>query len=374
MKNLRIGLLALLCSFALSMGRGQPPTSEAEPTPSLSHIHEFHKLVSFEPDGTTCSAIYRFLSRESGVKINTKEREFTRLQVFIGYEKQPIHTVMDALAAMYLAQWQKDKEAYYLISGRHILDAVYGYRDEHKQARLQAGWEFIRSIENIKKNESFFSPAGLPYSSFSPSLQNDIRQMMSAMQKQNAAHPGIEAFVANLDQSNITIRRKVGITGTIEYFLGVRNENGDMGFRIHNYGDPKALNNSSNGGKTNIPNTQYYPTEEFEISEKDAKKHPALRKTVTINLRGYTFPLVMRHLHQEYSIPFVSDLPKHMPQKANVSIGPVSLGKALDYLTSVYKETEWELRKSGFIIVRGPTNPARDALQGRREGKVKSSP
>ncbi len=366
-----IVLCAFVLQIALIRAHAQQPESVSQ-RPTLSNVKAFQKSVTFEPDASVYSSHFRVLTRKSGLKVASRDAELNHASVLISYRDQPIHAVMDAIAAMHLSQWEEDKNVFWLLPGRQYLDSAYSSGDQNKQARLQAGWGFIRTIESTRNNESFFSPAGLPFSGFSPSLQNDIRQMMAAMQKQLAAHPNIEVFVANLPQSKITIQREVGITGVVEYSVRVKNEIGDMGFRIHNYGDPNTSGNASNGGKTTTPNKQYYPTEKYEISPGESKNHPALRKTVTINLRGYTFPLVMRYLHQEYGIPFVSDLPKHMPQKANVSVGPVSLGEALDYLTSVYKDTEWEVRKSGFVIVRGPTNPARDAFQGKRQGEVKS--
>lgn len=367
----------LLCAFVLPLALIRAHAQQAPSVsqrPSLSEIKAFQKAVTFAPEASVYASHFRALTRQSGLKVASRDAELNHASVLIGYRDQPIYAVMDAIAAMHRSQWEEEKNDFWLLPGRDHLDSAYSPGDENKQARLQAGWGFIRTIESTTNNGPFFSPTGLPFSDFSPSLQSDLRKMAAAMQKQAAAHPGIGELVAGLEESNITIRRKTGITGTIEYWVNVKNSRGSMGFRIHNYGDPDASGSPSNGGKTTPPDKQYYPAEKYEISPEESKNHPALRKTVTLHLRGTTFPLVMRHLHQEYGIPFVSDLPKHMPQKAHVSIGPVPLGEALDYLTSVYKETEWEARKSGFVIVRGPTNPNRDAFQGKREGTVKRGP
>jgi hypothetical protein len=49
-----------------------------------------------------------------------------------------------------------------------------------------------------------------------------------------------------------------------------------------------------------------------------------------------------------------------MPQRANVHLPLMPLGEALDQLTQIYKGTEWEWRKYGVLVVRGPSNPVRD--------------
>lgn len=48
-----------------------------------------------------------------------------------------------------------------------------------------------------------------------------------------------------------------------------------------------------------------------------------------------------------------------MPQRADVRLYRMTLGKALDRLTEIYQDTEWEWRKYGFPVIRGPRNPAR---------------
>ncbi len=360
--------LAVVTCFCLSRGFGQPPTPESESAPSLSSIKEFQKRVTFPPKTVACSSIYRFLSRKSGLKLSAKEIEFQRNEILIGYQDQPIHAVMDALAAMFLAQWQLDKDTYYLITGPHILDKIYGLGDDNKRSRIEAGREFIRAIESAPDKDNYFSPEGTSFANFSPALQDNIRQMATAVRNQSPRNIGIGEHLAKLDESTVTLRRSTTITGAVEYWVNIQNSSGGSGFRIHNYGDPMNRNGSpgASGNEGNLVEQplKYYPTKKFEISLKEAKaNHPMLHKTVSLNLKGYTFPLVMKHLHQEYGVPFISDLPKHMPQKANVSIGPVPLGEALDYLTLVYKDTEWELRKSGFVVVRGPTHPGRDGYR-----------
>jgi hypothetical protein len=44
------------------------------------------------------------------------------------------------------------------------------------------------------------------------------------------------------------------------------------------------------------------------------------------------------------------------------------LGQALDELTRIYPDTEWEWRKYGFLVVRGPMNPMRDTKERVRYG------
>jgi hypothetical protein len=97
----------------------------------------------------------------------------------------------------------------------------------------------------------------------------------------------------------------------------------------------------------------------FALTQEAAKRLPALERKVTIQMRDVSFPEVLRYLHNVYNIAYVCDPGGVMPQRANVNIVNMPLGKALDRLTQIYKDTEWEWRKLNFLLLRGPQNPSR---------------
>lgn len=110
----------------------------------------------------------------------------------------------------------------------------------------------------------------------------------------------------------------------------------------------------------------YVPTA-FEIPNAQAKKRPELKKVVQLDLDRATLVQTLIQLHEKYDIPFVTDPPplREKAQRVDIHLGPMPLGEVLDKLTQLYKDTEWEWRKYGFLVVRGPFNHARDPKQGQ---------
>ena len=115
-----------------------------------------------------------------------------------------------------------------------------------------------------------------------------------------------------------------------------------------------------------------YETRKFELTRMEARDLPVFQQKITLTGKQMTFPQVLQSLHQKYGISYVCDPQRYMPQRADIKIPSLPLGDALDYLTGVFHDTEWEWRKYNVLIVRGPLNPARDKTKGMMTGTTAS--
>jgi hypothetical protein len=106
-----------------------------------------------------------------------------------------------------------------------------------------------------------------------------------------------------------------------------------------------------------------YDPEKSDISLKEARKRTRTERTIRIVDRRVTFPEVLRVLHERYGASIVADpatsfvdYTNGSPIRADVDITADNVADALEQLTQVYKGTEWELRPTGFFIVRSEAN------------------
>jgi accessory colonization factor AcfC len=72
---------------------------------------------------------------------------------------------------------------------------------------------------------------------------------------------------------------------------------------------------------------------------------------------------VIKYLHDTLDFSCVCEPKQIAPQSANINISAMPVWKFMDTITEIYTDTEWEYRKSGVIVVRGPMNSTRDKKQ-----------
>lgn len=319
--------------------------------------------------------LWSALYRKTGVPLEREEgaSEFDDNTVALGFNGVSARAVMDAAAARVLARWERtERNGYRLPVPQRELDFVFLAKNEHQRELFGAGVEFIRDLSALPQEEQARIGSGqfIPFASLPANMQRSVGQMLQALSREfqerdramGSARPPIP--FEDLPSANFRVERQPA-NGFNRLALTVRftSVRRTTGWSINDYEQQKQAREAARRRRPAGELDALYAPRKFEVSQEEAKRLPALQKRITLSLANVTFPEVLQRLHAKYGLAFLSDPTQHMPQKATIRLVSVPLGEALDRLTEIYQDTEWEWRKYGVLIVRGPSNPARDPRQ-----------
>ncbi len=325
--------------------------------------------------------LWGVLSGRTGVRIECEAAalEFRDAQLSVGATSVSSRSLMDALASMGDARWEyTERKTYRLKVSSHELEYVFIPREERERERFLAGKPFLQALDAMPADRKAALESGrsVPFTSIPPEMQSSVGAMLGSLsQEYREKGLGDTIQVGALPGAAFRLDRK-SADGFNELFLTVRVAGvGSSGWRLNDFEEQQNARAEKSRARKSDELEEVYASKAHDFPQLEAKRLPALQRKVDIDLKDSTFPQVLRDLHDRYGIPFVSDVEQYMRQRADVRITRTPLGDALDKLTDLYKDTEWEWRKMGFLIVRGPDSSVRKRLLKRpSEEKQPASP
>ncbi|HZO89926.1 MAG TPA: hypothetical protein VFB38_16470 [Chthonomonadaceae bacterium] len=304
------------------------------------------------------------LARKTRLSIDREEaaNELDSSTIAIAGKNVSARALMDAMAARVMARWERTEKGYRLLVSQRELDDVYLPQSNRERERFAIGAAFIRDFNALPASEQarLLSGRSVPFTSLPAAMQQAVSRMLESLALEYR-EKGMSDTVppSRLSDAMFRLERKPA-PGFNRLFMTVRiPEIGSTGWRLNDYEAQKQARQQRVAGG---PDPIYAPVK-FEVKPEDAKRLPALKRVVTLQMWQATFPEALQRLHEKYGLAFVSDPKQYMSQQANINIPPMPLGEALDWLTEIFRDTEWEWRKYGFVVVRGPLNPSRTPRQ-----------
>jgi hypothetical protein len=182
-------------------------------------------------------------------------------------------------------------------------------------------------------------------------MQNALRSITDAL----ATFPdsGLDVPRAELATSRVRVKASKEPFGINELFIAIRTEKDSYGALFN---DSKKVIES---GSIKVESPTLYDTRRYKISEKEYPKIKELNQIVSLKGKDMYMENVLKYLHETKGISCVTEVKQFINQRVDIDIPAMPLWKFMDTITKLYKDTEWEYRKSGVIIVRGPMNSAR---------------
>jgi hypothetical protein len=276
----------------------------------------------------------------------------------------PARSVMDALAALTLYRWERtEKNGYRLLISQREMN-VYKPKNPHQKDRYAQGLKFVQELDKLPAPEQNRIRAGeqVPLHSLPPEMRQAAEGVLEALNQELVSQGRSAAIELNQLVQGTTVRlRHQKIKNFNRYSFGIHvPELGGASISFSDYESHEREAQAARERKIQSGQSDaLYEPVRFALSQDEARKLPALQKKVTVQMRDVTLPQVLRYLHVTYGVAYISDPELAIPQRASVNIVNLPLGKALDRLTQTYDNTEWEWRKSKFLVVRGPNNPSR---------------
>ncbi|MCX6378152.1 MAG: hypothetical protein NT023_01535 [Armatimonadetes bacterium] len=317
-------------------------------------------------------ALWEGFTRKARVVIQREDaaREFDNSTLGVFCSDTSVHDLMDAVAASVLARWEAIPKGYRFLVSSSELDSAYLPKSERFRDLNRKGMDFMRQVKNLpgETRRRLESGESLPYGALSPAMQALGKDMLHTIMEEELQKlpQGTQLAIESEDYSQASIKlSREPAKGFDSFYISLAKQGaGSAMWNVNNYEQRRAegLQPGTASEKSKV-----YAPKKYEISRDDALESPLMKRVVTLQLRSALLPQVLRKLHEEYGLNFVCDAVNTFPRPATVQFKSLSLGAALDRLTELYPNTEWELRKSNILVYRSASNPARDPSKGHEE-------
>ena len=321
--------------------------------------------ITIREKEATHAFLWKRLRENTGLLIEREESvaDLDNAQIVVYCEKSSVRSVMDALAARILARWEKIPKGYLFLVSSKELESVYKPKTLLQRDIYRKGMEMVSLIKQLPQDVRQQLNAGeaVPFGSFSPEMQNLQRDLVRLSVKESlmGEPEGTRTSFCTDDFSDATIKI---IDENAKGFdcYGITINKASAGQIYHSVNNFEQRMEEGGIAGTNADKYAIYAPKKYELSREDALKTSLLKQRISLKMQEARLPQVLIKLHEKYGVNFMSDAYSTFPQKANINFDQITLGEALNKLMELYPKTEWELRKSRFLIFRSPQNIVHD--------------
>lgn len=366
--RISLGLLSIAVSIPghaqTSVHGARRESRAAERKTRFETDSRLDRRISMSPRSATHSRLWAMLWRRSGAQIecDAAAREVADSPLAIAANDVSVRSLMDAIAALVDARWKHtERKTYLLMVGEDELDQVFLPNSAWERERFSAGRPFLDALNDMPapERQAIESGSNRQFSDLPSNLQQPIADMLDSLSREyRNKGAGETVSPSNLARCSVRIQRKPA-SGFNRIFVTVTDPGVvTSGWRLNDYEERKVAGEGTDQARSGVAQ-DIYSARTGRSNSGEAKSVPQLKKRISIDLTNATFPRVLKHLNEAYGVSFVCDAEQFMPQRVNVRIVNTTMAEALDALVKLYKGTEWEWRKMGVLVVRGPANPVR---------------
>lgn len=362
-------LVALVPHSARTEG---PPSSPPSPPSLLSRDPRLKKVTKLLAHETSTGRVFAQVFRATTVRLYSDESELQLAPLIVANSALDTAALMDGIAALWLVRWEKDTQKRYKLLVPESVEKSQLPANRYERDRSASAQDFAAGLKKLPPPVRAALAAGnsIPANLLPPDMLRAVHVMTDSVNREHQAPEDDNPFpLSRLAESALRVNAK-NRGSYSSYFVSLELPGwGSMGWRItddkRQRGKPDAATSSAN----------IHAPLKLEVKPKDARGLPALSRKVSISLKEATLPEVLADLYKHYRISFVADPQFAFKQKADVFINDEPLATVLDKLTTLYRGSEWEYRKLGFLVFRSANNPARNAPEDSPDKAVgKDSP
>lgn len=299
----------------------------------------------------------------------TNEQDILTAKDYFIFNKVNAAELMEAYSTLYRLRWvafKSEKITYLLMSGKDQTDLRY-QPSIRRREQANAATGFVNMFDKLSDSEKAAVLGGNPlkYSELSPEMQGAFKNTLEASidsAAANAADKGLPfERPDNSDLSEATIglteKSKPG-TGVRELWIAMGIKRGSYSFRWNNYDSKK--------GEEAAKPIEF--SQEPESNEAFSRKRMLEREKkltsllVTVPEGKRSLAVLLKYLSENYGLNFITNEDRGK-QPLEFGCEELPLAEALDKISELYGNWEWEASPGDFLVMRSAGNPRRRDLK-----------
>ena len=343
---------ALWVSLVLAAGTAQAAAAAQNGATLLERDARLQQRVTLVTPGITMREALRALARQSRVRLTVLDSEMSSIKLSSSFKEAPLRDVMDALGALYVLRWVKDRRGAYVLEPDDSASDFHLPQNQWQEQRYQAGLDFAARVQALppQARHALAGDEGVEYTDLPPAMRAGVRRMLESRIAEDAAKERTSPLsVESLDGATVHFNEEPG-NGFTSYRVSVGNERGNMGWRFNDFAQRRRARAAA------APANSYTPAANRADREQIAAD-PRLQRKVTLALRDATVGETLHALAEAAGVGFTAQSHRAMSRRKSISFNGVPLRQALDQMAASRPGFFWECRKSGNLVVRWAPKP-----------------
>ena len=360
---LSVSLLTTAAKTVIAQVRTNSNQSILLPSEALLQDVRLRRRVTVESSIIGTGPLFARLYRATRVRLYTNDLELKNSLYSLHCRDLTLAGVMDGIAAKNLLRWKKDVNSDYELVSNVSQWEIYLPKGPYREDAFKTGLQFAADFKKLPPNlqADLLSANPVSVSRLPESARASLGAAFRSQGRERQSHDS--DFVPPDDISQATVRLEIdpqqtGAFAFTSYFLTLHYPGHGMGWEFNDYPERKAEEARSVGlGKS----ATVYAMKAFELTQEEAKKLPILKQMVYLKASKITLPEALQSLCVSCGVPYtVGTGQKARLPAADINLPPMPLGDALDRLTEIYEDNEWEYRKLGVVVMRRAKKPYRE--------------
>jgi hypothetical protein len=290
------------------------------------------------------------LGEKSRTKFSCKDSDIGSYIINCFIENKTYFEVMDAISTVRNFGWNRTQQyTYQLDDSLDEYEKVFKRVDNFDKERSDAAlpfMDFVDRLSNEEKNNLKNNSRGIPFRNLPKNIQKSLSNVANILEKQYPKSKGLEF---RLSSGSISI--ETPNSAGFRHFMIIFNVPGtSISISVHDFETWKAQRSIIGEKQSRLDYKKSKVTTSSWARSLEGKKK--------VSFQGYASPEeILLDIARQYKVDILCDSKKMWKKSANFSVKEIPMSEFLDILVDKFPKTEWEIRESGIIVVRGSKNP-----------------
>jgi len=274
------------------------------------------------------------------------------------------------LAELYLLRWARQSNAKYRLIGSRSIASLP--QNEFEAGRFILGKEFLKDIEHLSPElrTKLKDEGSLPLSDLPTQARQKIVAMADLVNKElaNQARRPLRLDDASLIDAQWTFVATAK-PEYMSYQIGLSTSQGYRAWLVTDSDDrQQSIRDSVASGAMGL-----YDAMDFRQSAPLNADAADLLQPLSVAIESARIPDVLHSIGKQQFSGYITDDPRSTPETKDVSLTNVPIREAIRILQESFPGSEWQLLRSGVLLVRGPRNTTRSGVPVTKTVKMPSA-
>ncbi len=291
------------------------------------------------------------LGEKSRTKFSCKDIDIGGYSINCLITEKSYFEIMDAISALRNFGWNRIQQfAYQLDDSLNEYEKAFERRSRFDKERSEAAIPFMDFVDELSGEElealKSQNGSGISFQKFPQKIQKALREVAKIVEEE---YPGRVGLVNKLNSGSISFN-PMSSSGFKNMLISFNVSGASYGIGVHNFEAWKTSRSEIGEKQTRMDYKKSKLTTSKWAGSSEGKKK--------VSFQGYASPeIILMDIARSHKIDIICDSKKMWKKSISLSARDAPISEFLETITDKVPKTEYEIRESGILVVRGPKNP-----------------
>jgi hypothetical protein len=309
------------------------------------------------------------------LEIGQSKEELNRAEICCYVKNDYTYRLMDGIATLYLMRWEKKTAEKYALLERIRFSHEGLNKDLAKEIQdyNEAGRPFLQGYnklptdiqEKMRNIPAGHWTPGYSVRNLPPAMVQSLIKMAQVGNAERLQASGLAIGDWEVNDGSIKVKNSIDGNGVQTQSIEIEGKYSKSGMFTTGWSISNGDDALKTGAISQDSNKVYAVSKKDEFPRNRYSKEILLQVNASVVGNNLYITDVIKQIHDKIGISFISNTRKHINIRKNINYGSMPLYQLMDKVMDLFEGCEWEYRKVGVIVVRGPKNPQSAAFEKR---------